>query len=523
MDDRYRHISRVAREAIQKRNWPVVHQGADELIKHYPKDPEGHFLLGLVEKASQGPRRASDCFEQALKLDATRYDAAIELADQYVNAMRNSEAVALLRDYEEHLSNSPRYLDMAATIYTTLGMSEQAWPLYLKANELQPDIDLFKANLASCAVYVGQIEKAEEIYRSLLEKHPQHQRNHYHISRLRTVTSTAHIEEMLAILDQTQAPPERNVFLYYALGKEYEDLEEWDNAFKYYKAGADAISSVANYDIEQDLSIIDAIIDSCDAEWLSQPIQTERTQSTPIFVLGLPRTGSTLVERIISNHSEVVSIGETQHLESLIRLKSGLGSQERMNADMIVAAANEDQSSLAKDYYDAIKYQVADSPLFLEKMPYNFLYAGFIAKTFPEAKIVYVKRNPLDACFAMYKQVFTWAYKFSYRLADLATYYIAHIRLLEHYQSVLGSRLITVEYERMVENQEQETRDLLDLLGLPFEAQCLDFANNQAASTTASSVQVRQPIHARSIEKWTHFKSDLEPLRQRLEAAGIRC
>ena len=166
---------------------------------------------------------------------------------------------------------------------------------------------------------------------------------------------------------------------------------------------------------------------------------------------------------------------------------------------------------------------LAMNPTFLKKLPYNFLYSGYIAEAFPDAKIVYVKRNPLDACFAMYKQVFTWAYKFSYSLEDLASYYIAHVRLLEHWQQQLGDRLITVEYETMVQNQERETRLLLERLDLSFEEQCLAFEQNEAASTTASSIQVHQPIHSKSVAKWTRYESQLEPLRNRLLQAVIEC
>ncbi len=177
---------------------------------------------------------------------------------------------------------------------------------------------------------------------------------------------------------------------------------------------------------------------------------------------------------------------------------------------------------VAEGYMSSVAYLLGEAPAFIEKLPFNFLYLGFIAKAWPDAGMVYVRRNPMDACFAMYKQVFTWAYKFSYSLEWLGRYYIAHHRLLQHWRQVLGERLVEVEYEAMVAEQEKETRRLLDRLSLPFEPACLAFDKNSTATTTASSVQVREPIHARSVHRWKNFARELQPLREQLEAAGIR-
>jgi hypothetical protein len=159
--------------------------------------------------------------------------------------------------------------------------------------------------------------------------------------------------------------------------------------------------------------------------------------------------------------------------------------------------------------------------MFIEKLPENFLYLGFIAKAWPDAGIVYLRRNPMDTCFAMYKQVFTWAYKFSYSLETLGRYYVAHDRLLRHWRAMLGERLVEIQYESLVADQEGQTRMLLERLGLEFEPACLEFEKNEAASATASSVQVREKIHSRSVDRWRHFEAELRPLSRMLAAAGI--
>ncbi|MDH3746762.1 MAG: sulfotransferase [Gammaproteobacteria bacterium] len=524
MNSKVDQISLAARSAVQKRDWATVHAAATAILRHEQESAEGHFLMGLVEKAAQHPAIAVNQFETALRIDDNRHDAAIELADQLIQSRRNGDAKALIDKYVDRLSNSPRYLDMAATVLSNIGLNQEAWPLYEKANRLQPNMPLFRANLAACAVFVGKIDEAAQIYKELLANRPSHQRNHYHLSRLAKATDDTHIREMTQLIEANGLPPDKNVYLYYAIGKEYEDLEDWDKAFQYLKTAGDAVASVANYSIMSDLTIIDTIKDVCDADWLqAEPAKqpTDVQGKTPCFVLGLPRTGTTLTERIISSHSEVQTIGETEFIEFALRLKSGVQTQERMSVDIIRAAGQIDSHEIANEYLNRVAYVLDDEPIFIDKLPHNFMYLGFIAKAFPDAKFVHLNRHPMDACFAMYKQVFTWAFKFSYTLDGIADFYIAYTQLMDHWRSLLGDRLIDVTYESLVANQEVETRRLLEKLDLDFEDACLNFEKNTAASATASSVQVREKIHSRSVDKWKRFERQLQPLAERLTAAGI--
>jgi tetratricopeptide (TPR) repeat protein len=524
MTSELERMAATGRRAVQSNDWPTVGACATEILKRDQDHPEGHFLLGLAEKVAQRPAKAAAAFAKVLELDAGRYDAAVELANQHSIGRRNADAAALLASYEPKLVNSPRYLDMAATIYTEIGMAEKAWPLYQQANQLQPDVPLFQANLAACGVYLGKIQESKAIYQALLERTPNHQRNHYHLSRLERAADTAHIEQMKQVLASTGLPPERNIFLYYALGKELEDLGQWQEAFSYYKKAGDAVTAVARYDVGEDIALIDKVIEVCSEDWLAagpKSVPTEITGKTPVFIVGLPRTGTTLTERILASHSRVESLGETLFMQMNLRLLSGVQSVESMTPAMIEAVAGCDIGLLANAYLNSVNYRLGDKPMFIDKLPFNFLYLGFIAKAYPDARLVHLRRNPMDACFAMYKQVFTWAYKFSYSLEGLGQYYVAHERLARHWQRVLGDRLVEVDYEALVADQEGQTRKLLDRLGLEFEQGCLDFDKNKAASATASSVQVREKIHTRSVARWRNFEEQLQPLKEMLESAGI--
>jgi tetratricopeptide (TPR) repeat protein len=520
----FARLSAVGRRSVELGDWATVGACAGEILKRDGSDPEGYFLVGLVEKASRRPVKAAEAFAKALELDDRRYDAAIELADQHSVGRRNGAAAALLARYETLLHNSPRYLDMAGTVYAHIGMPERAWPLYQRANELQPGVALFQANLAACAVYLGKIKEARAVYKALLERVPTHQRNHYQLARLDQATDASHVEQMKAVLRSTNLPPDRNIFIYYAIGKELEDLGQWDEAFHYYQLAGDAVTSVAKYDVAADLELIDKIIAVCDQEWLTTGagrVPTDIAGKTPIFIVGLPRTGTTLTERILASHSQVESVGETQFLQMTLRGVSGVETVENMTPAMIEAAAQKDIGLIANGYLNAIAYRLGDKPRFIDKLPFNFLYLGFIAKAWPDAGIVYLRRHPMDTCFAMYKQVFTWAYKFSYSLDGLGRYYVAHDRLLKHWRKLLGGRLIEIEYESLVADQEGQTRALLARLGLAFEPSCLEFEKNETASATASSVQVREKIHTRSVNRWKHFEKQLQPLKDYLETAGV--
>ncbi len=189
-----------------------------------------------------------------------------------------------------------------------------------------------------------------------------------------------------------------------------------------------------------------------------------------------------------------------------------------MSPAIIEAVSKKDIGLIAEAYLRTVSFKFGDKPIFIEKFPENILYLAFIAKAYPNARIIHLQRNPMDACFAMYKQSF---FRYAYTLDDLGRYYVAYDRLLNHWRETLEDRLIEVEYESLVADPEDQTRKLLKKLGLDFEEACLYFDQNITASNTASSVQIREKIHSRSVNRWTHFAEHLQPLRNHLEHAGI--
>ncbi|MFT6267670.1 MAG: tetratricopeptide (TPR) repeat protein [Alphaproteobacteria bacterium] len=515
-------LSQQARLSVQRRDWARVYSLAHNIQELDKNEPEGYFLLGLAQKASGRTQMAVDAFAQALSFGPQRYDAAIELAQLYLLLLRHGDAYGLLCHHEQLLNNSPLYLDMAAMTFSGLGLHTRAWPLYQKANQLQPDIDMFREHLAACGVLLGKVKEATAIYKSLCDKYPQHQRNHYELSKLGTAKDNKHIAQMQDILASSKSSPDKNIFMYYAIGKELEDLGRWKESFEYYKMGGEAVITVANYDVANDIKLIEKIKNTCTADWLSANTPSTHSQTlakTPIFIVGLPRTGTTLVERILSSHSQVESADETFFMQMAIRQASGAGGIQEVDESIIESAAQKDILLIAKHYMNSVEYRLSDRPMFIDKYPYNYLYLGFIAKAFPNAQIIYLKRNPMDACFAMFKQSF---FKFAYSLDDLGHYYVAQDNLQKHWKSILGDRLIEVNYESLVTMQEANTKEILGKLGLEFEQACLDFEKNPASSATASTLQVREKIHTRSVNKWKHFSDELAPLQKFLNQADIK-
>ena len=514
-------LSHTARLAARAGDWSTVSRCARQILKRDSGAAEGHFLRGQAAKASGKFDAAERNLRRALMADGKRYDVAVELAELYVRLERNKEAVALLRLYAGALGNSPVYLGMAASAYSRMDLHAEALPLYRRACELQPGIERFLAGQAACSVFLGDIADARSIYEDLLRRNPSHQRFHYELAQLAAARDLQHVEQMKAVLTQSALPPKDNIFLYYAIGKELEDLGLWDEAYEYYERGGNAVKSVSPYDVETDIRLIDAIIETCNESWLSQaPVhQASATgHPVPIFIVGLPRTGTTLTERIVSSHSQIGSVGETFFLPRALRDAAGMRGPPNLTLETIKAFAAAAPSGLAARYLEAVDYKLGTEPMFVEKLPENFLLIGHIVLSFPRQHIVHVRRHPMDACFAMYKQSY---FRYAYSLDDLGRYYVAYDRLMHHWRSLLGDRLIEVRYEDLVTRTGEEIRRLLERLGLPYEHACLDFAARDWSTRTASAVQVREKVHTRSVDRWRRFEFQLRPLRDYLEEQKI--
>ena len=513
--------SQYARVLLGQKNWSGAANIGAKLRDAFSSSPEGFFIGGIVAKRTGQLDVALNHFEKAITLDAARYDAAIELAELYFSANRFGDCLNLLDTYEDKLGNSSLYLLTAAKVFSWLGLHERAWKLLIQADKVQPESDAILAKVAECAVLLGQVDIAEPIYQRLIKKYPHYQKHHYEYAKLKRVENDQHICQMKGLLSQSQQTDQNNIYLYYALGKELEDLGEWKDAFEYYEKAGAAVLKTTNYTVDTDTNTIDTITRLCTKEWLEENGESSVTSlhaNVPVFIVGLPRTGTTLIERVLASHNSIESADETLFFPSALNHEVGINRFTDVDAGMIERSIDSNLNSVANRYLEMVQYRLEGKPFFIDKYPFNFLLLGFIAKAFPTAKIIHLNRHPMDACFAMFKQSY---FKYSYSLDDLGKYYVAYDKLKKHWRDVLGDRIINVSYEEFVSQPEQATRNLLEDLGLEFDSACLDFHLNPKASASASTLQVREAAHTRSVNKWTNFSEQLSELKQYLSSHDI--
>jgi tetratricopeptide (TPR) repeat protein len=362
--------------------------------------------------------------------------------------------------------------------------------------------------------------EAEELLGRSLALNPGHPQAHWLLSSLRRAENRDHVETLEKLARRAQSNPKALAFLYYALGKELEDLQDWDAAFEAFARGAAARRSTLDFDEAAEQEMYDAFANTFTEEWFSAA-GAGCDDPSPIFVIGQPRTGTTLVERIISSHSQVFSAGELRQFGQCIRRLGNYQERRSQSAKLAEIAAGIDPQQLGKAYLQTSSKLRGSLPRFVDKLPPNYLYVPLILTALPNARIVHLTRDPMDACFASFKQLFADAYPHSYEQGEMARHHARYFKLMETWRERFGERFLDISYETTAANLEPSARRLIAFLDLPWEDACLDFHQQESAVTTASAAQVREPAHTRSIGRWRRYREQLAPMRQALAAAGV--
>lgn len=490
------------------------------VLEQDPKLPEAHFLVGLVAIEMNQRRIAASAFGSVTKLQPDHGAAWANLARQYALGGQLALADEALARAIQHEDGKAVVQDLIGTVHTLLGEEERALEWYDRAARQEPDNIMFRVNHANCLMFVGQLDAAESTLREVLTMQPGNPNAHWILAGLRKATDRAHVDEMEQLVATGEYPPKALAFLYYGLGKELEDLEEWDAAFAAFANGAQARRSTIDYDEAGEVQTYAAFENLFTREWMNAPGQGHDSDA-PVFVVGQPRTGTTLVERIITSHSQVHSAGELKQFGNAVRRLSRYSAPARFSAQLAEGAARIDVAQLGKTYIQTTRTMAGDTPRFVDKLPVNFLFLPLILKALPNAKIVHLRRNPMDACFSSFKQLFADAYLHSYDQGEMGRHHARYFRLMETWRERFGERYFEVAYEDVAGNLEPNARALIDFLGLPWEDACLEFHKQKSAVTTASSVQVRQPAHTRSVGRWRRYEEQLAPTRRALEELGI--
>lgn len=393
--------------------------------------------------------------------------------------------------------------------------------LYQLACDMQPQHPTYHYNLATTLRVMGDTDGALHALNRHLELVPHDAEAHWLATQLFVQTpDTNRVDELKALLNQN-LPAKQAVHAWYALGKTYEDLGEYDCGFNAIASGANLRRRYLKYQVSHDRTIFTSIEQRFSLPWQQRTMSQPQGQGN-LFIVGMPRSGTTLVERLLGAHDGVAMGGEMNTFSSCMMTQVNRMGNAPGILEAIDLSSRCDFSSLGKAYRKATCEYQASQAFLTDKLPLNFLYLGLIHKALPEARIIWVERQPMDTIWAVYKHLFTHTYPFSYDLEEITEYYLGYRKLMAHWQRLLGDNLYNLKYENLLDSPTAQTQQLARFCGLSLQERCLDFHQSQQPVTTGSATQVRQPIYRSSIGKWKNVAKQLDAVKQKLQKAGLR-
>ena len=365
---------------------------------------------------------------------------------------------------------------------------------------------------------VGDQAGAIAAFRSSIEANPLHAEAYWNLANLKTFRfEDSEVDDMLALVGDERIPPDGQVQLNNALGLEFEGRKDFDRAFEYIDRGNRLRRESEFYDRVENEEMVDNSIEIFTRQFFDDNADRGDPDPAPIFIVGLPRSGSTLIEQILSSHSMVDGTHELRDLGATIRSDRITGSFNPRYPKNLENIDDHGFRRLGGEYIRRTRRYRGDRPLFTDKNPNNYVHSGLIHLILPNAKIIDARRHPLDSCLGSYKQLFAQGQPFSYDLVELGEYYLQYQRLMDHWHAVLPGRVLAVEYEEVVADLEGQVRRILEFCELPWEDGCLRFHETERAVKSASSEQVRQPIYSTAVHTWRRYEAHLDPLIEVLE------
>jgi len=486
------------------------------LNQEFPGFAPGWDISSHIALKIHGGEVALNLIDRALSIDENNFAFLAHKAVCLLVLQRAKEAQELIERLGASEMLFAAQFDTLGNIYSLSKDQQRALICFEKAAELEPDNAHYHLNMALVRQATGDLNGAESSFDRTIALDPENHEAWLHRSRLRKQTASSnHAADLESLITRGIQSWRGEMAIRYALAKEYEDLGNFKLSFQHLDIGSTLRRSHMRHDAQADLDTIDAIIECFSEEYFHQSVVANENEE-PIFIVGFPRTGTTLVERILGSHSEVYAAGELNNFaENLNRQIFALDEKKPANRQQYVAAATRiNFEQLGGDYISSTRPHTGNTARFIDKLPLNFLYCGLILKAMPNARIIHLTRHPMDTCFAVYKTLFKQAYPFSYDLKELGHYFLAYRKLMSHWHTCMPGKVLDVSYEKLTTNLESESRRLISFCGLEWEDACLEFHMNSAPSMTASLAQVRQPVYTTSVGRWRNYRKELRILEE---------
>ena len=491
-----------------------------EHLKKYPTDVAAIRMFaevaGRLGRYRDAENLLTRCLELAPAFNAARYNYAMAL-------YRQNKNVAALQQIDILTASEPRnsgYRNLKAVVLANIGDYQESLEIYANVLAKHPDQSRIWMSYGHALATAGRQKDSIAAYRRCIALAPTMGEAYYSLANLKTFRfDEAEVQAMRAHLAGTRINKEERAHFHFATAKALEDAGAYAESFEHYAAGNELKLAWVGYDPAATTSAVRRAKRLFNKEFFTSREGFGAPDPAPIFIVGMPRAGSTLVEQILASHS---SVEGTMELPDIMAMAAKLGgarerAQESLYPEVLARLSGEECRALGDSYIEQTRVQrKTGKPFFIDKMPNNFLHIGLIRLILPQAKIIAARRHPMACCFSGFKQNFAQGQRYSYSLEHIARYYRDYVELMAHFDEVLPGGIHRVIYENMIEDTEGEVRRLLGYCGLPFEPATLSFYDNERAVRTASSQQVRQPIFREGIDHWRNFEPWLEPLRQTL-------
>jgi len=462
---------------------------------------------------------AEKLLERCLELAPNFGLARLNFAHVLSKREKLEEALAQVDQLLAAEPENPALLTMQASILVKMGDFARVLPRYAYLLSHYPPRSGIALVYGHALKTVGQQDKAIAAYRQAISLQPSFGDAYWSLANLKTFRFDADdIEAMRKEIDKNTCKREDYFHLCFALGKALEDRRQYDESFHCYRLGNNLKKKLEGYNADKTEERTRRMRGICSYEFLSASSGKGDPAPDPIFIVGLPRSGSTLLEQILASHSEVDGTKELVYIPAIVRRLGGKVKKSTISRypDILAEMNPSRLRELGQEYMDRSRIQRADAPFFIDKMPNNFMHIGLIHLILPNAKIIDARRHPMAACFSSYTQLFARGQSFTYGLSNIGRYYRNYVDMMDHWDLVLPGKVLRVHYERVVSDIETQVRRMLDHCGLEFEEACLQFHQTQRAVRTASSEQVRQPIYTAALEHWRNYETHLNELKSAL-------